>query len=76
MAYLLNFESVYYYTFTNLSVVAKTKLTLNNQNSLIFNSVNLTILGKVAKLNPVNIFYHVVHGWANFLVDRPCFRLE
>ena len=59
MAYLLNFESVYYYTFTTLSIVAKTKLTLSNHNSLIFNSVNLTILGKVAKLNPVNIYYHV-----------------
>ena len=59
MAYSLNFESVYYYTFTNLSIVAKTKLTLNNQNSLISNSVNLTILGKVAKSNPVNIYFHV-----------------
>ena len=55
MADWLNFNSTNYKIFKNLSMMAYiTKI--QNWNSLIFNSVNLTILGKVAKLNSVYIF--------------------
>ena len=48
MANSLNFYSMYYYTFENLSMIAyKSK----NRNSLIFNSVNLTTLGQDGRLN-------------------------
>ena len=51
----LNFNSTNYQMFEDLSMDAYiTKL--KYLNSLIYNSVNLTILGQVAKLNSVYIF--------------------
>ena len=50
MAKLLNSNSAYFKIFTNLS------MKFNNQNSLIFNSMKLTILSQVTKLNSIYIF--------------------
>ena len=58
MANSLNLNSAHYaryYIFRNLSMVAYI-INIQNQNSLIFNSVNLTILSQAAKLNSVYIF--------------------
>ena len=55
MANLLSLNSPYYYTFIKLLMIAYI-IEIENQNSLIFNSVNLTNLFKVAKLNSVFSF--------------------
>mgnify|MGYP001795648767 CR=1 FL=1 len=58
MANSLNLNSAHYahyYIFRNLSMVAY-MIKIQNQNSLIFNSVNLTNLRQVAKLSSVYIF--------------------
>ena len=47
MANSLNLNSVYYYIFRNLSMIAYI-IEIQNQNSLIFNSVNSTNLSQVA----------------------------
>ena len=53
MANWLNFNSPNYKIFKNLLMMA---YTTKPQNFLIFNSLNLTILGKFAKLDSVYIF--------------------
>ena len=56
MENLLNFNSAHYYIFRNLSMRAYIIGKFKNQNLLIFNSVNLTDLSQVAKLNSMYIF--------------------
>ena len=51
MANSQNFNSAYYYTFRNLSMIALIKLKFKNQSLPIFNSVNLKNLSEVGKLN-------------------------
>ena len=55
MANLLNFDLANYTILKNLPMMAYIT-NIRKSNSLIFNSVNLTIMGKVAKLNSVYIF--------------------
>ena len=55
MANSLNFNPANYKIFKNLPMMAYIT-NIQKSNSLIFNSVNLTIMGKVAKLNSVYIF--------------------
>ena len=52
----LNLNSPYYYIFRSLSIVAYLWLKFKNQNTLIFNYVNLTNLSQFDKLNSVIIF--------------------
>ena len=52
----LNFNSAHYYIFRNLSMRAYIIGKFKNQNLLILNSVNLTDLSQVAKLNSMYIF--------------------
>ena len=59
MANPVNFNSMYYYTFENLSMIAyKSK----NRNSLIFNSVNLTTLDQVGQVGRLNFVYNLILG--------------
>ena len=55
MANSLNFNPANYTIPKNLPMMAYIT-NIQKSNSLIFNSVNLTIMGKVAKLNSVYIF--------------------
>ena len=49
----INFNSAYHFIFQDISMIADI---IGNKNSLIFSSVNLTILSQIAKLNSVNVF--------------------
>ena len=67
MADLLNLNSAYHHIFRNLSTIA---YTIGIQNSLIFNSLNLTNFSRVAKFNSVYIFImdtHVTSSWTTML---------
>ena len=55
MAYSLNFNLASYTILKNLPMMAYITH-IQKSNLLIFNSVNLTIMGKVAKLNSVYSF--------------------
>ena len=52
----LNFNSIYYYIFENISMIAYYIAKIFKSNLAIFNSVNLANLSQVAKLNSVYIF--------------------
>ena len=56
MANSLNFNSVYYYIFENLSMIAYILNIQKSNFAKIFNFVNLTVLGQVATLNSMYIF--------------------
>ena len=66
MANWLNFHFAHYLNFKNLTMITQMYMylyitkKLKNQGAPIFNFVNLNIMGQVAKLKSVYIFYPVV----------------